>query len=228
MIEMVLRMRILKIASVLILVLSGCVVSPPTLPQMETDVIFFHGEQHIERGTIAVLPVDSTQENSLEFASVSQYLRGKLGLVGYRNSESTDVSDYVAYITYGIDNGRTSIVSIPMMGQTGGGTTYSSGTVTSGTQMGSFSGTSTTMPTYGIVGGMPMQITQFKREVNIDIYKRNQDRRWNKVYEIKAASVGSCGNINSVIRPIIDAIFWNFHEQSGVTYRSRPYLYNPC
>jgi hypothetical protein len=142
----------------------------------------------------------------------------KLAENGYVPVQAGSQSTYVAYITYGIDNGKTTMSSVPLYGQTGGGTSYSSGTVSSGTRSGSYSGTTTTMPTYGVVGVMPVSGTEYKRAVNIDIFKRTGTTP-TKVYEIKGISTGSCGNINSILFSIIDGMFKNFPGENGKTKR---------
>jgi len=185
---------------------------------VQTSSTTFQGQEHFERGTISVLPFDKSQEGSLEFQSVSNYLLKKLAESGYVPVQAGSQSTYVAYITYGIDNGKTTTSSVPLFGQTGGGTSFSSGTVSSGTKSGSYSGTTTTMPTYGLVGVMPVSGTEFKRAVNIDVFKRTSATS-TKVYEMKGISSGSCGNINAILFNIIDGMFKNFPGENGKTQR---------
>lgn len=196
-----------------VIALSGC-----AAPQrfIETSSTPFHGPNHAERGTISVQPVDKTQEGSLEFNAVADYLLMKFAVQGYTPLAPNQNADYVAFITYGIDNGKTTSSSVPIFGQTGGGTTFSSGTVSSGSRMGSYSGTSTTMPTYGMVGAIPYDITTYKRLVNIDVYSKRNSQPV-KVYEVRAQSIGSCGNINMVLFTIIDGVFLNFPGVNGQT-----------
>jgi len=191
--------------------LSGCM-----SPRIETSSTTFQGEGHAQRDTISVMPIDKTQEGSLEFKTVSDYLLGKFAEKGYIPSKNKDTK-FVAFVTYGMDNGKTSMSSVPLFGQTGGGTSYSSGTVSSGTRTGSYSGTTTTMPTYGMIGAMSYDVTTYKRVVNIDIFRKNANQEPTKVYEIKGVSTGSCGNINSVLFSIIDGIFQNFPGENGKT-----------
>jgi hypothetical protein len=195
-----------------LLVLSGCA------GYVQTNSTTFHGDGHALRDTISVRPIDKSQEGSLEFKAVSNYLLKKFSESGYLPT-SNPQSKYVAYITYGIDSGTTRVTSVPIFGQTGGGTTYTSGTINSGTQSSSFSGTSTTMPTYGLVGSMASSSREYKRAVNIDIFRIEPSKAPEKVYELRGTSSGSCGNINSVIFSIIDGMFKNFPGESGKTKR---------
>jgi hypothetical protein len=187
-------------------------------PSVRTSSTIFQGQEHLKRGTIAVLPFDKSQESSLEFQAVSNYLLRKLSDIGYIPTAQVSQSNFVAYITYGIDAGKTTMSSVPLIGQTGGGTSYSSGTMSSGTRFGSYSGTTTTMPTYGVIGSIPVSDTSYKRAVNIDIFEKTSTAPV-KLYEMRAVSVGSCGNINAILFPIIDGMFRNFPGENGKTQR---------
>lgn len=204
-------MKSLKILFLIgVVALTGCTV-------IQTSSTTFHGAKHEQRGQISVLPLDASQTGSLEFSAVSEYLLKKFAETGYSTIEMQPSADYVAFITYGIDSGQTSSTTVPIYGQTGGGTSYSSGTVSSGGRYGTYSGTTTTMPTYGMVGAVPVQSTVYKRVVNIDVYRKNQGQQPLKVYEMKGVSAGSCGNINMVLFHIIDGMFKNFPGVNGQT-----------
>jgi hypothetical protein len=203
------------ISTLLALLLTGCVTTPPN--EIITTSTPFHGVNHAERGTITVQPIDKTQEGSLEFNTVVEYVLVKFRENGYVPLAPNQNSNFVAYITYGIDNGKTTNTTVPIYGPTGGGTTFSSGTVTIGSKVGNYSGSSTTMPTYGMVGVVPYQDTTYKRLVNIDVYRKQDNIQPVKVYEVRAQSIGSCGNINMVLYKILDGVFLNFPGVNGQT-----------
>ncbi len=196
----------------MILILSGCAT-------VEISSTTFHGPEHSDRGRISVLPLDKTQEGSLEFQAVSNYLIKKLTEKGYEPVTADRGAEYVAFITYGIDNGKVSVSSVPLYGQTGGGTSYTTGSVSSYGRTSTFSGTTTTMPTFGVVGAMPVSSTEYTRKVNIDIYKNQYPPA--KVYEMRGISTGSCGNINAIIPFIIDGMFVKFPGINGKSSTSR-------
>jgi len=180
---------------------------------VRTSSTTFHGTGHVDRGVLAVLPIDKTQEDSLEFKVVSGYLIRKLVEKGYSQAQQGEKSKYAAFITYGIDNGTTSVSSVPLYGKTGGGTSYSSGTVSAYGQTANYSGTITAMPTYGMVGVLPVSSTEYKRMVNVDIWLTEEKPM--KVYEIRGMSSGTCGNINAIVFKIIDGMFANFPGENG-------------
>ncbi len=187
---------------------------------IQTTSTPFHGEGHYQRGTITVLPLDKEQANSLQFRNVSQHLLRKLSEQGYTPVSSSSKPEFIAFITYGIDSGKVVNSSVPIYGQTGGGASFTSGNITNSSgRMSSFNATTTTMPTYGIVGSMPISTREYKRDVNIDIYRNVPSNAPTKVYEIRAFSSGSCGNINAVVNSILDGIFRNFPGQNGQSRR---------
>lgn len=198
-----------KTLLILCVLLSGCA------GYVQTSSTSFHGQQHSDRGTIRVQALDATQKDSLEFNAVSEYVQKKLIDKGFVSNANNPNTEYIAFITYGIDTGSTSTSTVPIFGQTGGGTSYSTGVVNTGRTTGTFSSTTTTMPTYGMIGAIPVNRREYRREVNINIWRYQNPPA--KVYELKGVSSGSCSNINSVIRPIIDAMFENFPGENGKT-----------
>jgi hypothetical protein len=67
---------------------------------------------------------------------------------------------------------------------------------------------------------MPVSSREYRRELNVDIYRNTAGRPAAKVYEVRAFSSGSCGNINAIILNIIDGAFRNFPGESGKSRRS--------
>ena len=158
---------------------------------------------------------------SLEFSSYRSKFEQNFKTVGF-SIASAEKADYIAFVSYGIDTGTivTSLVSTPVYGQTGGGTTYTSGTVsTYSGGYGSYSGTNYTMPTYGVVGSSTssVQSSVYKRQLSVDIVESSTLETDNpsKVYEGRLTSAGSCGAMNEVIDELIQALFIKFPNGSG-------------
>lgn len=203
------KMNLLKILGVMLLVAasSGCVT-------MRTNLTTFHGTNHNERGSIVVMPINESEKNSLAFKSHSESLMRKLIGAGYTAADSSSGSQYVAFMTYGIDTGKTTSSVVPIYGQTGGGTSMTTGNISNNFgRTYNFNSTTTQMPTYGMVGAVPVKRTEYLRELNIDIYKMAE--KPTKTYEIRAKSIGSCGNINAVVPAMIESVFKNFPGVSG-------------
>ena len=175
--------------------------------------------------TVAVVPGNDGLEGSLQFESFKTKLEYKLQSAGFTISRDPANADLLAYFTYGIDDGKTTVHtgSTPIYGQTGGGTAYHSGTVstygTGGYGTGSYSGSSYTMPTYGIVGSQSYSydVTTYTRVLALDLLDRKEldDGRIKKVYEVKLTSKGSCGQIAGVFDAMLTALFTEFPGSSG-------------
>lgn len=192
--------------------LSGCAALQPTVSVTTT---IFHGAGATERGPIAVLPADERQAQSLEFRANAQLLLEQLALKGYQPVQDKAKAKYLAFLSYGIDGGQTSVSSSPVYGQIGGGTTYSSGTLSTGTRTGSYSGYSTTIPQFGVVGSSTYSTTLYKRQVALDIFVNGEEATAPKVFEVKATSTGTCGNISSIIDEIMLGMMQAFPGEPG-------------
>lgn len=208
------EMKKIPIIFLLIILLNGCTNS------VNISSVIYHGPSHEQREKIIVVPINEFQKSSLEFVAVGEYLENKLLYNGYIPTKNVNESKYAAIINYGIDDGTTNFSMEPVFGQIGGGTSYTSGKVNSYGGSATYNATTTTSPTFGVVGAVPVSSTTYKRNVNIDIFKIDANKidvEPVKVYEMKAVSSGSCGNINSVLFKIIDGMFLNFPGENGVT-----------
>lgn len=124
---------------------------------------------------------------------------------------------------YGIDDGKQVVSSYPIFGQTGTSSSYTTGRVTSYGNTASYSGTTYQTPTYGVVGSGTSTGTIFKRYLNIEIIDiaKSGDGKVQKVYEGKAISSGSSGQLAPVMPAIIRSIFEDFPGKSGASRTSQ-------
>ena len=184
---------------------------------IRTTKTIFQGEGHVTRGTISVVAADPKINQSLAFIPKKKNIESHLMAVGYKVVNASDNPKYLAFVSYGIDNGKETLDSVPVFGQTGGGTTYHSGTVnTYGGGFGSYSGTSYSMPTYGIVGSSTVSRTEYARHLDIDIVvAKSLSTNVERMYEIRAKSSGSCSTIESVFESMTKVIFNKFPGENG-------------
>lgn len=193
-----------------VLLLSACVRIQATVQSFSVLPTDYAGR------TLAVVGYPDVLAESLEWKTYKPIFERNFSKQGFVIS-SPDEADYLAFVTYGVGDPQTSteVGSVPIYGQTGGGTTYHSGTVSSyGGGYGSYSGTSYTAPTYGVVGSTTYSydVTTYTRTVFIDVFEAETEQ---KVYESSAVSSGSCGIISEVIDEIAEAIFSKFPAGSG-------------
>lgn len=186
-----------------------------------TDTTTFYKPDYQNRGTISVTAANQQINKSLQFAHYKSRFEKQLGKLGFKPVQQSSAAKYVAIVSYGIDNGKTSVETSPVYGQTGGGTTYSSGTVNHGGHSTSYSGSSYSMPTYGIVGSTSSSYTRYSRAIAMDIVegKSFHSGRPIALLEARAKSSGSCSQIVEVFDEMLEAMFDEFPGESGRSRR---------
>jgi hypothetical protein len=123
-------------------------------------------------------------------------------------------------MAYGVGAERQMSGAVPLYGQTGGGTTFHSGSVSTygagGRTYGTYNGMSSSAPTYGITGMMPYSRTEYDRYFTmrmIDV-KRSTNDNVVPVYEGSVTSTGSNRSFEHVAGCMLQALFQDF-RQSG-------------
>ena len=208
-------MRFLKIITFLMVaIVTGCATSTPVVVTNNTA---FYVDTYSPKGSITVVSGEADVNNSLEFAAYKKKFELKLSTAGYNIEKDSNKADYIALVAYGIDNGNSSAITTPIFGQTGGGTTYSSGTVSGTGGSVNYSGSSYTMPTYGVVGSSTGSVTTYSRAIALDIVEASSFKEGSptKVYEGRAKSRGTCSVFAEVFDEILEAMFSDFPGENG-------------
>lgn len=209
----------LIIALTALFLLVGCALSPV----VETNNTAFFVGEYSPKGSIKVISGEAEVNESLEFAAYKKKIEFKLASVGYSIEGDANKADYIALVAFGIDSGKSAVISTPIFGQTSGGSTYSSGTMSSAGGSASYSGTSYAMPTYGVVGSATRSVTMYKRALALDILEAEsfKEGRPNKVYEGRTTSTGSCSVIVEVFDEMLEAMFTGFPGENGRNRKQR-------
>lgn len=186
---------------------------------VQSKVTVFHKLPELSTGkTIAILPVDKDNEDSLEFKSHAAHIADRLDAKGYRVVSASEHPDYYAFVAYWIDKGKPYSYNLPMYVQTGGGVTYHSGTVTTSSGPKSFTGYTYSVPTYAMIPSRESGI-KFTKRLLVDIVegKSYRDGKASKVYEGKVVTADSSEILSQAIPYMIDALFSDFPGKSGKT-----------
>jgi hypothetical protein len=193
-------------------ILAGCMTG-----RVQTNNVAFYQPDFTPLGTIWVIAADAEVNSSLEFATYKRKIEEKLSIVGYEIASSADRADHIAFVAYGIDTGESATRSTPVFGQTGGGTTYSSGTANTSEGSIFYSGSTYSMPTYGVVGSVNQSVAMYNRVIALDIVGAAslRDGAPQKIYEGRTTSTGSCGVITEVFDEMLDAMFQGFPGENG-------------
>ena len=209
-------MRVLIIGLVMVLLTSCSLVRSNVTVFSQISPNDIHGKK------IAILPNPLSLINSLEFATYKAKLTPRFQKIGFNVVNNPNEADFLAEVHYGIDKGRmvTQTYSTPIYGQTGGGTTVESGTISNNYGgVGSYSGMSQTTPTYGMVGSSigSQNVSLYTRFLEIDIVDRRSVTRKQNVnlYEGRVISTGTCPSLAGVFDPMSKALFKNFFAENG-------------
>jgi len=198
----------LLLLALVCLLLPGCAI-------MEVRVTRFHHlPPHGAGETFALQPPKGA--SPLETGIYDAKIVEGLQKYGWRQADARS-AQYVVTYDYRVGPPQTFTGSVPIMGQTGGGTTFTSGTVSAygsgGSAYGTYSGTSYTPATYGVVGSVPYSQTGYDRFFNVTA----KDRAGRDVFQMRAVSLGTLNEISRVLPLIIDAAFAEFPGTSGRT-----------
>lgn len=208
-------MKALSVVGLLLsALLTGCASSGGGVSANTTA---FYTDAYEPKGSLSVVAGDPSVSGSLEFAAYKRKFERWLGYVGYEIESDPGKAEYIALVTYGIDEGKTTTVSSPIYGQTGGGATYTSGTVYGSGGSVNYSGSSYTMPSYGVVGSKTGSKTTYTRAIALDIVEASSFKEGNpqKVYEGRTKSTGSCSIIVEVFDEMLEAMFTDFPGENG-------------
>lgn len=179
--------------------------------------------QDLSGKTFAFMPLDS-QRGSAEYESHAALIAGYLEKQGWRRITDTKAADYMVAFSYGQSDGRQVNTEIPIWGQTGGGTSTTTGTATAynpatmNTARGNYSSTTYTTPTYGVVGSHTLSKTHYTRYLDTQIYDWKRSLAENKlvgVWEAKATSVGESSSFATVSKCMVQAVFTEFRKSGS-------------
>lgn len=203
-------MKAILASAFVILILAGC-------KSINTKTTNFYIPGYKSEGSIIVLSTKQELNDSLEFANYKAKFEAKLVQAGYTIANTPTEAKYIAFVSYGIDDGKGEVTSIPIFGQTSGGSTFSSGSIYGSGGSTNFSGSTYSMPTYGMVGSLTGSRTVYTRVIALDIVDAQslKDGHPQKILEGRANSTGSCGVIAGVFDEILEAMFKQFPGKSG-------------
>lgn len=215
------RRKTVLLVAAMSLGLGGCLGS-----QVKSNVSQFNTLESVPAtATFSVVSWRPELENSLEFHNYARRLSNIMREAGLRVVQPGQKADYVAYLDYGIDDGRpvTYSYNVPQWG-----TTYNSQTTTTvvdDTVNGQVVNSTVrgTDPTYGITGYTreTRNSTEYVRFVKIDILQANAGARTTPVYELRLQSSGFCGSIPTLMPKFMKAIEKRFDRKSGYSGKVR-------
>jgi hypothetical protein len=198
---------------ILIQFLSGCA------GFVKSDVEVFHqlGETATPM-TYIFVPLKG-QENSLEFKTYAELIRQELSKYQYKEVTSGEKPNVLIAFGYGIDSGKEKLRSVPIFGQTGVSSSTTYGTLSTHGNYGTYSGTTTYAPTYGIVGSSTVSRTEYSRGLWLYIVDAESvgTEQLNVLYEGSVKSTGKSSQLSRIMPAMVEALFKKFPGKSGET-----------
>ncbi len=186
--------------------------------QVKTEVATFHSFQDgAPRDRSFLIMPSKAQASSLEFKAYADLVAQQLEAKGLVRVHAALEADYAVFLYYDIDGGRTVVSSVPIYGQTGGGTTSTVRGYAGGRPV---SGTVYTPPTYGVTGYAPVSDTVYGRRVRIVMLDARHSLLEDRpiiVYEATGKSTGQSGTLAAVMPEIIESMFVDWPGKSGAT-----------
>jgi hypothetical protein len=207
------RYKISKISKLLVITAIGNLVTACSV--LHSNVTAFHTfpPKSAISGTIVIVPGRGISP-SLEFQSYAARIYAELAKRGLTEASAPSTADFVGVFTYGIDSGRDHIYSTPIYGQTGGGTTFHSGSIYGTGGGASYTGSSYTPATFGVTGSLTETEVLFTRVAELSISRQADSKA---VWQGRNVSSGSGGEIAQVLPTMIQALLKDFPGQSGKT-----------
>ena len=161
--------------------------------------------------------IKGVDKDDLQFQEFSTYVDRALQKRGFQKVEENRAPEIVIYLNYGISDPNENMASMPVFGQTGGGTTSTfNATTTSNTysNYGSTTGNATTTgsvytpPTFGVVGSQTYSYSTFNRFLVIDavdygIYKETEKIK--SIWKTTITSTGTSGDLRRVFPVLVAA-----------------------
>ncbi|MDI1319474.1 MAG: hypothetical protein PSW75_04670 [bacterium] len=208
--------------ALVVLAFSGC---GTIAADWEWHVVRLHNLGTAQGKTFTVVPLRRENIGSAEFKVYAALLAAKLGRHGlrYLPTEETGLTDYVVGLDYGISAPQELKYNEPILGVSGGQSTYVTGVAVSGGtsaigQLGQFVGEKTTNPTPAVVGRSSGQITYYKQYVRVVVFDgRMEAGHLVKCYDGSAVAVGEHQDLTRIVPTGLYALLQEFPGKSGQT-----------
>lgn len=181
-----------------------------------TTTTFAIAEHMLERGSVSVQALDPVLNASLEFKHYRPFFEQQLSLHGYSIEPDAKKAQYLAWVSYGVDSGRTEVMSTPVYGPMWDGALFPHPV------RGVFS-FGYGFPGVNVMGSTARQVTRYTRFISIDIVdaRTASATEPRKIYEVRARSIGSCGSFIDVFEPILQGAFERWPGESGKAVASQ-------
>jgi len=195
------------------LLLAGCAAKPEYLVTIDA---ISSGEHERKSNYVLLSGNKDVPVDDLQFKEFAKYIHRALTARGFSQVGNISEAEIAIFLLYGIGDPQEHYYtySRPIWGQTGVSSSSTTGTMNLFGNTGTYSGTTTYTPTYGITGfssGVGSYVTYF-RYITLsacDVTRYLATKKPNEVWRTSVTSTGSCGDLRSVF-PILVAAAWEY------------------
>lgn len=203
------RQAILFLLSFLGAIVSGCATAQP---RFLVGVDSIAADVANAKKSYVLLPANKdVAPDDLQFKEFASYVHRALKAQGFTEAPSIEKGDVLVFLAYGIGDPQQHQFSyaVPHWGQTGVSSATTYGTLQSYGSSGTYSGTTTYEPAYGITGYSThvKSYTTYSRFVRLDAYDLGvykKQKKYTQLWRTTATSRGESSDLRMVF-PIIMA-----------------------
>lgn len=216
-------MNMQRLVSVLLVLLTavGCVTMQPLRYHVNVDSI--NDPTAPARTKYILLPGNKdTSTNDLQFKEYAAYINRALISHGLTPVETSEKADLAVFVIYGIGNPQEHqySYSLPVWGETGVSSSNTYGTLSMYGNYGTYSGTTTYNPTYGIKGytsHIGSYTTYFRFLVldALDLAEYKQTKKEIQLWKTTITSTGSSGDLRRVFPFMVTASMPHIGTNTG-------------
>lgn len=198
--------------AICVTLLSGCATMRPTRFLSSVDSLA-RADATAKKRYILMPGNKNVEVADLQFQEFAAYIDKALAEKGFVKTTTFQEADVAVFLTYAIGDPQTHqyTYSLPTWGQTGVASSHTHGTVSSYGSMGTYSGTTTYTPTYGVTGstthvGSHTTYTRFLVLDAYDVATHIKENKMNQVWKTSAISTGSSNDLRQVVPYMVTAM----------------------
>lgn len=155
---------------------------------------------------------ENCSESDLQFQEFALYTDIVLTERGFEKSTNIEKAEIAIVLTYGISEPNIYQYSytVPIFGQTGVNSSYTSGCLNTIGNLTNYSSTTTYEPIYGIVGsntqtGIAVSYSRYMALFGVDLENYNNTNKVTELWSTKAISTGSKGDLRAIFPYMLTA-----------------------
>ena len=232
-------MNLLRLLSVFLVLLTaaGCATMQPL--QYHVNIDSLSASTQTAKKHFVLLPGNKdTPVTDLQFREYAGYISRALVTRGYVPAESIEKADIAIFVVYGIGNPQEHqySYSVPTWGQTGVRSSSTRGTLNTYGSFGTYSGTTTYTPTYGVTGsttnvGTYTTYSRFLVLNALDLSEYRQTKKEIQLWKTTITSIGSSGDLRLVFPYMVTASMPHIGTNTGqqikvILYENDPAVMN--